>query len=88
MEYIGGVCPDQLVHIPTTDNKNHCKNVYNMTVNDDNQCYEGKIEKTKIFPEIKGWPPAGDALKARCDWKKKCGTKKGIDAIWSGLNCY
>ena len=87
MQYIGGVCPDQWIHTTTKDGKDYCKNVYNMTVVDDNKCYDGSTAKTKTFPEIKGWPPAGDALKQRCAWRLNCGPKEGIYASWTDLNC-
>ena len=86
MQYIGGVCPDQWIHTTTKDGKDYCKNVYNMTVRDDKKCYSDN-ENTKTFPEIKGWPPAGDALKQRCDWRLNCGPKEGIYASWTDLNC-
>ena len=87
MQYIGGVCPDQWVHQKTVNGKDYCHNTYGMTVNDNSICYTDKDNKIKEFSEITGWPPAGDALKARCEWKKQCGPKKNIYASWNNLDC-
>jgi len=96
MKNVGINCPDYWQYMgedPNQEGHHLCKNVNNIKVHDDEQCYTDKDNKMYSFPNVdwernvddKGYI-SGKAVDKMCSFKKKCGPSQNQDASWLGVD--
>ncbi len=87
MREVGIQCPDYWIYDST---RNVCVNKFNIPLRDPQTCYDDEKARTKSFKKITRWPvhsnSLDEVLRGRCDWIRRCGPQKNINASWVGID--